>query len=63
MFLQLHHIFEADSVSFLDELERAGNLHLAQPIASEVSVLKMSSSIKLKTPHRLTISNWVSNTV
>ncbi|KAJ0243232.1 Nodulin homeobox [Hirschfeldia incana] len=32
----LHHIFEAENVSFLDEVERAGNLHLAQPIASEV---------------------------
>ncbi|CAF2141395.1 unnamed protein product [Brassica rapa subsp. narinosa] len=41
----LHHIFEADSVSFLDELERAGNLHLAQPIASEVlSLLKLGLS-------------------
>uniref|UniRef100_M4DPS8 Homeobox domain-containing protein n=1 Tax=Brassica campestris TaxID=3711 RepID=M4DPS8_BRACM len=42
---KLHHIFEADSVSFLDELERAGNLHLAQPIASEVlSLLKLGLS-------------------
>ncbi|KAL0876848.1 hypothetical protein Bca101_026553 [Brassica carinata] len=39
----LHHIFEAENVSFLDEVERAGNLHLAQPIASEVlELLKLS---------------------
>lgn len=47
MFLQLHHIFEAENVSFLDEVERAGNLHLAQPIASEVSVFIRSSVLKL----------------
>ncbi|CAH8301269.1 unnamed protein product [Eruca vesicaria subsp. sativa] len=39
---KLYHLFEEDkNVSFLDEVVRAGNLHLVQPIASEViSLLK-----------------------
>lgn len=37
MFLQLQHLFEAESVSFLDEVANAGNLQLAKTIASEVS--------------------------
>ncbi|KAH0908324.1 hypothetical protein HID58_031645 [Brassica napus] len=32
----LHHLFEAESVSFLDEVERSGSLHLAQTVASKV---------------------------
>ncbi|ESQ37988.1 hypothetical protein EUTSA_v10028409mg [Eutrema salsugineum] len=32
----LHHVFEADGVSFLDEVARAGNKHLAKTIAREV---------------------------
>ncbi|CAH2071846.1 unnamed protein product [Thlaspi arvense] len=32
----LHHLFEAESVSFLDEVASAGNLDLAKTIASEV---------------------------
>lgn len=36
MFLQLQHLFEAESVSFLDEVAKAGNLHLAKTVASEV---------------------------
>jgi hypothetical protein len=33
----LQHLFEAESVSFLDEVANAGNLHLAKTVASEVS--------------------------
>ncbi|KAG7619461.1 Homeobox domain [Arabidopsis suecica] len=32
----LQHLFEAESVSFLDEVANAGNLHLAKTVASEV---------------------------
>lgn len=44
MFLQLQHLFEAESVSFLDEVASAGNLHLAETIASEVCPNKGSFS-------------------
>uniref|UniRef100_A0A1J3E6R1 Homeobox domain-containing protein n=1 Tax=Noccaea caerulescens TaxID=107243 RepID=A0A1J3E6R1_NOCCA len=32
----LQHLFEAESVSFLDEVAKAGNLHLAKTVASKV---------------------------
>lgn len=44
MFLQLQHVFEAESVSFLDKVAEAGNLHLAEAIVSEVSPNKMLCS-------------------
>lgn len=47
LLIQLHHLFEAESVSFLDEVERAGSLHLAQTVASEVSPNKRSFALKL----------------
>ncbi|ESQ56465.1 hypothetical protein EUTSA_v10026909mg [Eutrema salsugineum] len=33
----LHNVFEADGVSFLGEVARAGNKHIAKTIAREVS--------------------------
>ncbi|KAJ4876535.1 sequence-specific DNA binding [Raphanus sativus] len=50
----LHHLFEAESVSFLDEVERAGSLHLAQTVASEVLELMrhgLSRASKASAPH------------
>ncbi|KAJ0265015.1 Nodulin homeobox [Hirschfeldia incana] len=50
----LHHLFEAESVSFLDEVERAGSLHLAQTVASEVLELMrhgLSRASKASPPH------------
>ncbi|VVB07080.1 unnamed protein product [Arabis nemorensis] len=45
----LQHLFEAESVSFLDEVARAGNLHLAKTIASEVlKLLRVGLSIASK---------------
>lgn len=40
IFMQLQHLFESESVSFLDEVANAGNLHLAKAIALKVSPYK-----------------------
>ncbi|KAF8116470.1 hypothetical protein N665_0017s0029 [Sinapis alba] len=50
----LHHLFEAECVSFLDEVEHAGSLHLAQTVASEVLELMrhgLSRASKASAPH------------
>lgn len=48
LFLQLLHLFEAESVSYLDEVASSGSLDLAKSVAAEVSLMVFPFLILLK---------------